>query len=75
MRKHHVRASVAQAVAVVRMRGVASVEAVAAGLDISSASARRKLDAAVALGVLVCDDHDAAGHPLPHERWRYTEAA
>lgn len=70
-RKHHVRATVEQAVQVVERSVIASPTHVAEALGCSVSTARRKLDGGLARGVLIRDDYDADGQPLQATHWRY----
>jgi hypothetical protein len=62
---------VEEVISFVREKGIADVTEVAHGVGCSTATARRKLDAAVFRGELIMDDHDAEGRRLGYEHYRY----
>lgn len=74
--KPRVRVTVEQVVSFVANHGIVTENEVAECLNISSGSARRKLDGGVERGVLLRDDYDAEGHPIRLKGdWRYCVAS
>lgn len=74
--KARVSVSVETVISFVRSRGIVTEREVCEGLNISQASARGKLEAAVKYRKeLVMDDYDAEGHAIRlREDWRYCAA-
>jgi hypothetical protein len=69
------RADTETVIAYVHEVGIADVSDIARRFDMSTTSARNRLDAGVYRGELVRDEYDAAGDRLGHEHWRYCPAA
>lgn len=73
-RKQHVKVSAEAVIEYARRVGVTTIAQVAGNFQISTSTARRKLDAGVWRDELVRDEFDAQGVALHHTLWRYARA-